>query len=115
MGEKLVRLRRTQPVWDVIEELMKMYAETNVREYKSFLIDLKETKDLGKITNIGGKSFSNVSKDTNGAMLRHRLDIPVKVVYMIRRLYSVDELPMDEEFYKKWARKFPRTVVSEVV
>jgi hypothetical protein len=115
MGDELVKLRNTRPVWEVIEAVMKMYSETNVHEYQSFLVDLKDTKDLGKVTNVGGKAFSNVSKDINGATLRHRLDIPVKVVYIIRRLYSVEELPMDEKFYAKWARMFPRTVVSEVV
>lgn len=115
MGEHLVRLRNTQPVWDVIEEVMKVWAKTNPKSYESYLVDLKDFKDTGKITNIGGKAFSNVSKDANGNILRHRLDIPVKVVYMIRRLYSVEELPMDEKFYNKWARLFPKTVISEVV
>ena len=115
MADKLVQLRNTHSVWDVIEELMRMYAETNVREYKSFIIDLKSTKDLGKVTNIGGKAFSNVSKDLNGAVLRQKLDIPTKVIYMIRRLYSTDEVQMDQKFFDTWARKFPQTVVSEVV
>ena len=115
MGDRLVRLRNSQPVWTVIQELMKMWQETNPKTYQSFLVELQDTKDTGKVTNIGGKSFSNVSEDANGSMLRHRLDIPVKVVYMLRRLYSVEELPMDAAFYDKWAKTFPKTVVSEVV
>ena len=114
MADKLVQLKNTRPVWEVIEELMRMYSETNVKEYDSYLIDLEDTKDNGKITNVGGKAFSNVSKDIEGSLLRHRLDIPVKVVYMIRRLYSTDEVQMDQKFFDTWARKFPNTVVSEL-
>ena len=114
MSEKLIELRRTKPVWEVIEAIMKMWSDTAPKEYDSYLVDLQFTKDDGKITNIGGKQFSNVSIDSEGAMLRHRLDIPVKVMYMIRRLYSTDELQMDEKFYNKWASMFPKTVVSEV-
>lgn len=114
MGTKLVSLRKTKPMWEVIDAIMEMWAGTNPKEYQSYLIDLDFTKANGKLTNVGGTTFSNVSKDTNGSLLRHRLDIPVKVVYMIRRLYSVDECPMDEKFYNEWAKRFPKTVVSEL-
>jgi len=114
MGNRLVSLRQTQGLWTVIEEIMRMWADTNPREYQSYLIDLEDTKEDGKITSVGNKRWSNVSKDLNGSMLRHRLDIPVKVVYMIRRLYSVDECPMDADFYDEWSRRFPKTVVSEL-
>lgn len=115
MGTRLVELRKTKGLWDVIEEIMKMWSDTNPKEYQSYLVDLDFTKTDGKVTNIGNKKWSNVSKDLNGSILRHRLDIPVKVVYMIRRLYSTDECPMDSEFYDEWARRFPKTVVSEIV
>lgn len=114
MGSRLVELRKTKGLWEVIEEIMKMWSDTSPKEYQSFLVDLDFTKADGKETNVGGKTWSNVSKDLNGSLLRHRLDIPVKVVYMIRRLYSTDECPMDSDFYDEWARRFPKTVVSEV-
>jgi hypothetical protein len=115
MGTRLVELRKTKGMWEVIEEVMKMWSDTNPKEYKSYLIDLQETKETGNVYSLtGGKSISNVSKDLNGSLLRHRLDIPVKVVYLIRRLYSADECPMDAEFYDEWSRRFPKTVVSEM-
>lgn len=114
MGTRLVELRKTKGMWEVIEEIMKMWSDTNPKEYKSYLIDLDFTKDDGKVTSVGNKRWSNVSKDSTGSLLRHRLDIPVKVVYMIRRLYSTDECPMNAEFYDEWSRRFPKTVVSEL-
>ena len=113
MGEALVKLRKTQPLWTVIEAIMQMWSSTNPQEYQSFLVDLDFTKADGKVTSIGNKRWSNVSKSESG-LLRHRLDIPVKVVYMIRRLYSTDECPMDSKFYDEWSRRFPKTVVSEL-
>ena len=115
MADKITELRKTKGMWEVIDEIMRLWASTNPKEYKSFLIDLNTTKETGKVYSLtGGKSITNVSKDENGSLLRHRLDIPVKVVYMIRRLYSVDECPMDAEFYNTWAKRYPKTVVSEL-
>lgn len=116
MGQRLVELRRTKDVWEVIRELVKMWVDTSPKEYKSFLVDLDFTKDTGKVTRTGGgSSFTNYSIDESGFQLRHTIDIPVKVIYMIRRLYSVEELPMDKDFYDKMAIEFPDMVVSKMV
>ena len=115
MGDRLVSLRNSKSMWEVIDEIMRMWADTNPKEYDSYLVDLQDTKDTGKLYSLsGGKSISNVSLDSNGSLLRHRLDIPVKVVYMIRRLYSTEECPMDAEFYDEWSKRYPKTVVSEI-
>ena len=75
--------------------------------------DLDFIKKSGKETSVGNKVFTNVSR-YEGGLLQKKLDIPSRVIYMIRKMYSPEELPMDESFYQEWARRFPLMVVSEV-
>lgn len=119
-ADKLVELKNTKDQWTVIEEIVKLWEATCPSEWASFVYDLEVSKQTAKVTYIGNKQFSNVSKDKGnydhpgtGGILRHQLDIPTKVIYMIRRLYP--DLPMDKEFYDKFARRFPKMVVSKVV
>lgn len=117
-ADHLIRLKKTKDPWTVIEEIVKVWKSTNPTEYDSFLYTLDWEKADGKIIQAGGgKRATHASIDTKGTggILRHTLDIPVKVNYMIRALYPPEELPMDKAFYDKWARKFPKMVISEVV
>lgn len=117
---KLVKLKKEKSEWEVIEAIVDAWEKSNPTEWESFLHELDHTKSTRKVTAVGNKQFSGVSKDKGnseregtGGYLRYKLDIPVKVVYMIRRMYP--ELPMDKKFYDKFARKFPKMVIEEVV
>lgn len=115
-AQSIIDLKNKKGPWEVIDQIIKVWEATNPKTYKSFITNLDEVKGTRKVTNVGGKQFKGVSRDkTSGGLLQYKLDIPVKVIYMIRRVYSVEELPMDKEFYKKWAQKYPNMVISEVV
>lgn len=115
-AQSIIDLKNKKDPWEVIDQIIKVWEATNPKTYKSFITNLDEVKGTRKVTAIGGKQFKGVSKDkVTGGLLQYKLDIPVKVVYMIRRVYSADELPMDKKFYAKWARRYPDMVISEVV
>lgn len=48
-------------------------------------------------------------------MYRYTLDIPEKVIFMLRKLYTTKEMPMDKKFFRSWAKKFPKMQVSEKI
>jgi len=107
---QLVELKENKSPWEVIEEIVRVWQETCPKTYESFVYDIEMTKRNSKVT----KGIRGISLDKEtGGYLRHRLDIPVKVVYMIRRLYP--DMPMDKEFYKKWAKTFPKMVIESKV
>lgn len=114
-ANKIIELKKTKGPWEVIEFILKMWRETNPKEYNSFVFSLDKIKSSRKITSIGGKQYSGVSKDAHGSYLQYKLDIPEKVVYLIRRVYTPTELPMNKEFYDAWAKKFPSMVIMERV
>jgi hypothetical protein len=119
-ADEIIKLKKNKGPWEVIEKIVEMWEKTNPRDWQAFIFQLEDEKARGKVTNVGSKKFTNVSKDKGsgdekgtGGTLRHQLDIPLKVVYMIRKVYP--NLVMDKKFYNKWARKFPKMVVSEKV
>jgi len=112
-ADRLVELKNNKDPWEVFAEVVKVWQGTHPADYESFLFNLDVKKGTAKVTSVGNKQFRGVSVDTEGSVLRHRLDIPVKVIYMIRKLYP--EMNLDADFYKKWGKKFPHMVIEEAV
>lgn len=98
--------------WPVIEECVKIWEATNPTEYKSFLFELEDIKQ----TRRDKFASSDPKKDTKyGGQFRYTLDIPEKVMYMLRCVYDTDELPMNREFFMAWSKRFPKMKVAEKI
>ncbi len=91
--------------WPVIEEVLRVWAAKRPNEYKSFLVDMKDIKETRR-----DKFASSESE-----MFRYTLDIPETVMFMLRKLYTTDECPMDKKFFRSWAKKFPRMQIAEKI
>lgn len=114
---KLLDLKRTKSMWEVIDFLIDAWIKREPKKWKSYLVEIKGIRETRKISSVGGKSFRGVSRDDreNGAITSYLLDIPAWIVMAIRKLYDAQELPMDKKFYYKFARKFPAFLVRERV
>lgn len=112
--DKILKLKQVKSQWEVIEEIIRFWASFRPTEYQSYLIDLKRLKESRKITKVGSKEFSGISKDRGtGGYLNYLVDIPLTVYQLIRRVYDADELKMDKKFFLKFAKKFPAFKVSQ--
>ena len=112
--ENILRLKRISgsSPWPVIEELFKAWQKTRPREYRSHLIYIKDVRSSRR----DEFASSDPRKDKRyGGILRYTLDIPETVMYMIRKVYSVEELPMNREFFLEFARKFPNYKVASKI
>lgn len=96
--------------WPVIEECIKMWQATNPSQYKSFLFEINTMRETRK-----EKKFASSTDKVTGGILRYTLDIPEKVMFMMRCVYSEEELPTNREFFKEWAKRFPFMKVAEKV
>ena len=108
--ESVIKLKQksgSKP-WPVIEALFNYWASKNPREYQSFIINIENIRKTRKDPKYG----SSTDKETGG-ILRYTLDIPQEVMFMLRKVYDVDELPMDREFFIEFARRFPRFKVAQ--
>lgn len=104
---KISEARKKNDPWEVIDLLLDLWAKTapddveaisiNLEEYRAGLVD----KEFG--TTKGGKDMDR----------RFMLSIPKKLVLMIRTQFSAEELPMDKEFYRKFANRYPVFRVAE--
>jgi len=96
-------------VWPVIEECLQVFASSNPTHYKSHLVYLDETKRTR------ANKFASKHDKKNDGYIRYIADIPEKVIMMIRALYSAEELPMDKDFFREFARRFPQYRVAEKI
>jgi len=103
--EGLLKLKEKHgsDVWPVIEECLRIWTSKHPSEYKSFLFQLDDMKQTRR----------NQFASSETEMFRYTLDIPEKVIFMLRKLYTTDELPMDKKFFRTWARKFPKMQIAE--
>ena len=110
--ERLLKLKETSGsnVWPVIEECIKIWSSSAPNTWRSFLYEIEQTRETRKDQEFG----SSVDKST-GQMLRYTLDIPEKVMYMLRVLYTPDELPMSRDFYIAFAKHFPAFKIAEKI
>lgn len=108
--EEVLRLKKksgSNP-WPVIELLIKHWSESSPTEYKSFLIDVTDIRETRK-----DKKFGSTVDKITGGTLRYTLDLPNDVMYRIRKVYDVDELPMDKRFFYEFSKRFPQWRIAE--
>lgn len=96
--------------WPVIEACLKVWSDSKPNTWESFLYEIEQTRETRKDPKFG----STVDKST-GATLRYTLDIPEKVIYMLRVLYTPEELPMNKDFFIAFAQRFPKFKVAEKI
>lgn len=105
--EQLVRLKNTSGSnpWPVIEKCIEVWSLKNPTEYKSFLVEVDQTRYTRRNKFGASKTMGT----------RYLLDIPTQVMQMIRAIYSVEELPMNKNFLQEFAKKFPKFSVAEKI
>ena len=107
-ADRIISMRRTKGHWEVITEIIKLWASLKPSHYQSYLVSLANTKSSRKSTWVGGKEFTGVSKDKDtGGYLAYTVDVPVKVMAMIRKVYDAEDLPMDKKFFYEFGKRFP--------
>ena len=89
-------------LWRVIDEVVNAWTKSSPSQYQSHLINVGQIRKTRK----DERHASSTDKKT-GAVLRYTVDVPEKVVNMIRCLYNPDELPMNKKFWREFTRRYP--------
>lgn len=89
--------------WPVVEKCIEIWEKKRPLEWKSFLVEI----DLVKKT----RRNKHASSESKGG--RYLLDIPTNLMYMIRKAYSAEELPMNREFMREFARRYSRFAIPQ--
>lgn len=103
--EKIKSKSGTNP-WPVIEAIIDFWVDQNYSRYKSYLYQLEETRE----TRIDSKFGESKNK-----MFRYTLDIPSDIMYIIRHVYTAEELPMNREFFIEWGKRFKKMKIADKI
>ena len=104
-ADKLIKLKNEKPMWDVIDEVITVWFKRQPKQWKAHLFNLSNLKQTRK----------NKFASTKDKSLRYILDIPEKIIMMIRVLYDTNEAPMDKKWMLKFAKRYPRFLVAEKI
>lgn len=105
--EKLKEKHGSNP-WPVIEECFTIWSSRHPTHWESYLFYIDDIKETRK-----EKKFASTVDKKTGGTLRYTIDIPQPVMFMIRCLYTPEELDMGREFMRQFARKFPKMRIAE--
>ena len=120
----LIQMKQTQDLWKVIEEVIKVFQKTQPKKWKSYIIQLEDTKTNASIEIVGSKRFRGVSKDrsrtkTDGMVNIHQVDFPIWIMLCLRKLYNENELSFSGErgkrFFREFGRKFPLFRIHQTI
>lgn len=120
----LIQMKKSQDLWKVVEEVIKVFQKTQPERWESYIIQLQETKDSAPWETIGSKRFRGVKKDrsgtnTHGMTNVHQVDFPIWIMLCLRKLYTENELSFSGErgkkFFREFGRRFPLFRIHEQV
>lgn len=94
--------------WPVIEFCFKIFEQRHPQKYDSYIVYLNNVRATRK-----DPKYGSTHDKISGGYLRYTLDIPEPVMRMIRGVYNPDELPMNNEFYLEFARRFKKYRIAE--
>jgi hypothetical protein len=95
--DKLESLKKKNDLWGVIKMCFKIWADKEPKQYRSWIVETGDAR--GAQNNAFGSSRSK--------SMRRVLDIPQDIIFMLRKMYTVEELPMDKKFIEQLWRRFP--------
>lgn len=109
--ERLMKLRNDKKTWDTIDEIVRFYRKKYPQEYKeSIEISQGLRQSRGDEWGRGDRELHKVAREASWRML---LNLPFRLMAIIRKVYNEEELPFDRKFLKKFGTKYPEFLVPE--
>ena len=107
LADRIIELRKKKDPWVVIDELVKYWVDNSPEEVEATKINITDQreilidKEFGQTT--GGKDFER----------RVQLIFPTSLLLLVRSVYPNDELIMDRQFYRDFAKRYPGFRIAE--
>lgn len=101
-ADKLLELRKDKGPWAVIDEIVKYWESYPHKEWKAHLIEIRESR-------------KNRFGSSKGKDLRYIVDVPEKILYMIRSMYKADELDMNKEWFRQFGKRYKQFLIPQKI
>lgn len=106
-AEKVLEVRQKKGIWDVIDELLKVWAKVAPDEEQAVKMNITDYR--------GAQSDKKFAQTLGGKQMERRfiMAFPRSLMLMIRTQYKANELPMDKKFFFEFARRYPAFRIPE--
>lgn len=104
--DKIIELRDTKSVWDVIDELVQIWSERTPEEFQGLKVTIDDLRETRKDRKYGKTDDKNMDR-------RLTMVFPITLQAWIRKIYSVEELPFDQKFLREFAQRYKGFRVPE--
>lgn len=108
LAEKIIGMKSNKNPWEVIGELVDAWMKRTPEEFNAYKTYIEDTRRV-QIDSKYGKT-RNQDHDR-----RFMLVFPEPLMAMIRAVYKPADLPMDKEFFREFARRFPFFRIPEKI
>lgn len=108
-AEKITDMRKEQDPWEVIAELITVWAKTTPDDVEAISINLGQYREAQK-----DKEFAQTEQGGDYER-RFQLAFPKNLMLMIRSQYKAEDLPFDREFFAEFVKRYPFFRVSEKI
>jgi len=106
--EAILKAKKRSP-WDAIQLILDAWASKNPSEFRGFVKHIEDTRN-----DLRDKKFGT-TKDGTDMERRLTMVMPEHVHYMIRALFTPQELQMDSEFFREFLSRFPMFRIPEKI
>lgn len=104
--EDIIDLKNKKDKWAVIDKLVKIWSQKAPDEEKMIQINIAQYKETLKDKKFGQ---TLLGKDQER---RFKLSFPTSLMMYIRKVYTHEELPIDEKFFDEFGKRFPMFKVA---
>ena len=109
LAEKIVETRKNKDPWEVIDNLLKVWAERAPDDEKAVMVNVDQYREAQK-----DKVYA-VTEHGKEQERRFTLAFPYSLQQMIRTQYKADVLPFDSKFFREFGRRYPAFRVAQKI
>lgn len=106
--DKLFELKESRGPWDVIDYLVEYWMIVSPEEANGFMVEIDNMREVQIDPKYGQTKDKNMDR-------RLIVILPQLLQQMIRRVYTVQELPFDKNFFVEFARRYEQFKIPEKV
>ena len=107
LAEKIVEKVKTKDPWEVIDDLVRVWAHSCPDDVEAISINLRQYRETQH-----DKEFATTMNGKDQER-RFKLAFPKHLMLMIRSQYKADDLQMDSKFFNEFAKRYPSFKVAE--
>jgi hypothetical protein len=105
--EEVIKIKNKEGIWPTIDKLLQRWLTSSPEEVEALKIEIADHKEM-----LTDKEFGQTE---GGKKLERRFTLvfPLRLMQMIRTIFSEEELQFDSKFYREFVKHYPNFRVAE--